>query len=215
MQYAQPPYNPYAYAAQPQPLTLASIDATGHRANARLWFLITALASGALYFLGFVGFFTAMFSHDHDLMVTMGVASYAVILLGALLIYVKIGFAFYWLHGAWKWIPFDQRAGKDGKRYTPENVFMLLIPYYNLYYMFPINLGLCDAMERLRASVGTPTVAKRDMALFAAIAEIVPLANFFVAPFLWSSYMASIDTMHEEIATALAARAPAYGQVPT
>ena len=70
--------------------------------------------------------------------------------------------------------------------------------------MFPINLGLCDAMERLRRRRTARRSPKRDMAMWAAIIELIPIGNFFVAPFLWASYMASIDVMHDEIAIAIA-----------
>jgi len=202
MQYAPSPYNPYAIPAMP--LTAASFDATGHRPQIRIFFLITAAASALLYLGGIVGFVLAIAldpSHPEPLYF---LAAEGVMLLGALLIYVKLGLALYWLHGAWKWVPMEHRAGRDGKRYTPGDVFMLLIPYYNLYWQFPINLGLCDAMERLRQTCRTIEAPKRDIAMYAAIAEIVPFANFFVAPFLWASYMKSIDAMHDEIANALA-----------
>ena len=72
--------------------------------------------------------------------------------------------------------------------------------------MFPINLGLCDAMERIRATYVREPRAEpppRDTAMWGAICEIIPFGNFFVAPFLWASYMRRIDLMHEEIITAL------------
>ncbi len=209
MQYAQPPYNPqnpYAYAYAPQPLTVASIDTTGHHPQMRIWFLLTAMASGFLYFAGFATLIGGIILDDHDLTPILVIGGYAALLLGALLLYVKIGLALYWLHGAWKWVPRDQRFGKDGKRYDAGEVFMLLIPYYHWYWMFPINLGLCDAMERLRQQTSSGHVAKRDIAMWAAITELIPLGNFFVAPFLWASYMKSIDDMHDEIMGALAAR---------
>jgi hypothetical protein len=204
MQYAPPPYQPYnPYVVPAMPLTAASLDATGHRPHARTMFLVAAVACALFYLGGLVlvfGGFVADASHPDPVLI---VAGYATMLLGVLLLYVKLGIALYWLHGAWKWVPMEQRAGRDGKRYTPGDVFMLLVPYYNYYWQFPINLGLCDAMERVRYIARTPTTAKRDTAMWAAICEIIPFANFFVAPFFWASYMRSVDVMHEEIATAL------------
>ncbi|HEY1955394.1 MAG TPA: hypothetical protein VGH28_07270 [Polyangiaceae bacterium] len=202
MQYAPSPYNPYVVPAMP--LTAASIDPTGHRPQVRIFLLISAVASALLYVGGIAGVVAAIVvdpSHPEPVFILAG---YATMLFGALLLYVKLGLALYWLHGAWKWLPMDQRVGRDGKRRTPGDVFMLLIPYFHWYWQFPINLGLCDAMERLRqVTYGTQT-PKRDVAMWAAICEIIPFANFFVAPFLWASYMKSIDLMHDEIATALA-----------
>ncbi len=204
MQYAQPPYAPYNPYAQPQPLSLTSIDSTGHRPQMRLFFLLAALASATLYLGGIVTLIVGIAIDDHDLTPALVIGGYLGLLLGAFVLYAKIGIALYWLHGAWKWVPMDQRFGKDGKRYQPGEVFMLLIPYYHFYWVFPINLGLCDAMERLRQQTGGMQTAKRDIAMYAAITEIIPFVSLFVAPFLWLSYMRSIDTMHEEIMASLA-----------
>ncbi len=204
MQFAPPPYAQSPYVAPGVPLSVASIDPTGHRPQLRIFFLLLA-ATSALFYLGgivtVVGAIVIDSSHPEPVFI---IAGYAAMLLGSLLIYVKLGLGLYWLHGAWKWVPMDQRVGRDGKRYTPGDVFMLLIPYYGLYWQFPINLGLCDAMERLRATTGATQTPKRDVAMWAAIRELIPFANFFVAPFLWASYMRSVDVMHDEIATALA-----------
>ena len=196
MQYAPSPYHP-----------LATIDPTGHHPQLRVLFLLTAATSAFLYMGGLLAVIVPLVvdpSHPEPVFILVG---YAAVLFGALLLYVKLGLALYWLHGAWKWVPIDQRAGRDGKRYTPDGVFMLLIPYYHWYWQFPINLGLCDAMERLRQASRTMTPPKRDVAMWAAICEIIPFANFFVAPFLWASYMKSIDVMHDELASAMAQRA--------
>lgn len=210
MQYAPPPYgygSPNPYYTAPAPLTAASIDATGHHPQARLMFLLAAAISAFLYLGGMVLLVAGIAidpSHPDPALILFG---YASMIFGALLIYVKLGVALYWLNGAWKWVPMDQRVGANGKRYAPGDVFMLLIPYYNLYWQFPINLGLCDAMERLRQATGSVQTPKRDMAMWGAICELIPFANFFVAPFFWASYMKSVDVLHDEIATALSRRA--------
>jgi hypothetical protein len=129
------------------------------------------------------------------------------LMIGAIFVYVKLGLALYWLHGAWKWVPMDQRVSPQGKRFTPGDVFMLLIPYFHLYWMFPINMALCDVMERVRAMwVREPSSdpSPRDTAMWAAICELIPFANFFIAPLLWASYMRRIDVMHEEIESVVA-----------
>ena len=202
MNYAPYPYQ-QPYATPAMPLTAASIDPTGHRPQARTFFLLVAVVSVLLYLTG-IGLLVAAFVVDpRHVDPALAIGGYATMLLGVLLIYAKLAVALYWLHGAWKWVPMDQRVGRDGKRYTPGDVFMLLIPYYHWYWQFPINLGLCDAMERLRQVTRTTAMPKRDVAMWAAICEIIPFANLFVAPFLWASYMRSIDLMHDDIANAL------------
>jgi hypothetical protein len=201
-QLSQNPYGPYV----PMQTGVAAFDTTGHRPGIRTRLLVTALGGGFFYMVGIGLMVTAFVLHDRSLMLPLILGGEGVMLLGAILFYVRVGLALYWLHGAWKWIPIDQRFMKDGKRVTPGDVFMLLIPYYHFYWMFPINLGLCDAMERIRATYVREPRAEpppRDTAMWAAICEIIPFGNFFVAPFLWGSYMRRIDLMHEEIITAL------------
>ncbi len=210
MNYAQPPYGPYA-GYQTMGVDPAAFDPTGHHPKVRIWFVLTALLSGLFYLGGFIMLVVGVLIKDRDLTPIIAGLGYVVLLLGALLLYVKAGLALYWLHGAWKWVPLNQRIGKDGKRISPGDVFMLLIPYYNWYWMFPINLSLCDIMERLRAGwVNAPPseAPPRDTTMWAAICELIPFANFFVAPFLWGSYMRRVDLLHEEIMAARAVRQP-------
>jgi hypothetical protein len=184
---------------------VSAIDPTGHKPQIRLWLLLSALAGGFFYTVGFGLFIAAVVVADKDVSPWLFVAGWCVLMLGAVLVYVKFGLALWWLHAAWKWVPMDQRYMRDGKRIQPGEVFMLLIPYCHFYWMFPVNLGLCDAMERMRAQwVREPRMEPppRDTAMWAAICEIIPFANFYVAPFLWSSYMRRIDQMHEEIGRA-------------
>ena len=199
--YGQLPPNPYV-----MPAVVSAIDPTGHKPGLRIWVLLSALASGLLYTSG-IGVMIAAFAvNDHDLSPILFVGGWVGLLVGALLIYVKLGVALYWLHRAWKWLPMDQRFTRDGKRISPGDVFMLLIPYYHFYWMFPVNMGLCDAMERLRAyyvRAQRTEPPPRDTAMWAAICELIPFANFFVAPFLWTSYMRRVDLMHEEIENAM------------
>ena len=205
MNYAQPPFDPSAPFRNAAVTT--PIDPSGHHPKVRVWFLVVAIVSGALYLIGAAGFGAAMAIDDRDVTPILAVSGFALLMLGALLIYVKLGLGLYWLHQAWKWVPMEQRFDKKGKRLAPDGVFMLLIPYYNLYWMFVINLSLCDAMERMRLTARTTQSVSRDTAMWACILELVPFANFFVAPFFWASYMRQVDAMHEEITAVTATRA--------
>jgi len=200
MNYAPAPYYD-PQAAYRYPAQSSSFDPSGHHPKVRIWFLVSALVSGGLYFLGLAGIGVAIAIDDHDLSPILGISGWGLLVLGGLLIYLKLGLGLYWVHQAWKWVPVDQRYDKSGKRWGPDSAFMLLIPYYNLYLMFVLNMGLCDAMERMRFAARTPTAGPRDTAMWACIAELIPLGNFFVAPFLWASYMRRVDVMHEEIAS--------------
>lgn len=205
MNYEKPPFDPSTPFRNAAVAT--AVDPSGHHPKVRGWFLIVALVSGALYLIGMSGFAAAVAIQDRDVSPILGISGFAMLMIGALLVYGKLALGMYWLHQAWKWLPIEQRYDKNGKRIGPDGVFMLLIPYYNLYWMFVINLALCDAMERVRFSARTPESAPRDTAMWACILELVPFANFFVSPFFWASYMRRIDLMHEQISAVMATRA--------
>lgn len=198
MNYAQAPYDQAAPFRNPA--VAIQFDPTGHHPKLRPWYLVGAIASASLYMIGLGAMIAAFAIHDEDVSPIVGIAGWAVLMLGALLLNAKLILAMFWLHGAWKWVPPDQRFDKTGKRFGPDGVFMLLIPYYNLYWMFVINFALCDAMQRMQATARTTETVTRDMVMWACVCEIIPFANFFVSPFLWAKYMRRIDTMHEEIA---------------
>ena len=193
--YAQPGMG-FPYGVDP-----SRADASGHRPGARLWVILSGVAL-AIGYLGGIGMMIAgAVIDDPDVTPIFIVVGYLMVLLGALFFYVKVGIAMYWLLGAWKWLPMDSRFDKYGKPFGPDKVWLLLIPYFHFYWMFPINLALCDAMDRLRMTryPQVQTTAPRDLAMWCCICELIPFANFFVAPFLWASYMRKIDAMHEEM----------------
>jgi hypothetical protein len=209
MNYAQHPYDPYAvYRAQG--IDPSAFDGSGHHPQLRIWIVVVGLLSGTLYTLGITAFVAGLIINDHASSPGIMLGGWCALMIGAMFVYVKLGIALYWLHGAWKWVPMDQRFSKEGKRFSPGDVFMLLIPYYHFYWMFPINMSLCDVMERLRMTWVREHRADpppRDTAMWAAICEFIPFANFFIAPLLWASYMRRIDVMHDEIMNAAAAAA--------
>ena len=206
--YGPPPmaggYGPQGYApaypAAPNPLA-SKADASGHKPGMRTWFLVCSMGGVGCFALGFLLFLIGAISGDPDVFAGLAIAGYFVLLLSSPFLIATMVVAMVWLHGAWKWLPPDQRFDKMGKPIGPDQVFYLLIPYFHYYWMFPINLQLCHAMDRLRATrfPQAMTVTKPDTAMWAAICEFIPFANFFVAPFLWASYMKTIDTMHEEM----------------
>ncbi len=198
MNYPQTPYDsgtPFRH-----PAVAITFDPSGHHPKVRPWFLAGAVVAASLYAIGLVVMIGGIAIHDEDLSPFFFLGGWAVLMFGALLLNAKLILGMYWLHQAWKWVPPEQRFDKTGKRFGPDNVFMLLIPYYNFYYMFVINFALCDAMQRMQASARTNETVTRDMVMWACVLEIIPFANFFVSPFLWAKYMRRVDTMHEEIA---------------
>lgn len=192
------PYPP-GYAA-PNPLG-SKADPSGHKPALRTWFLICAIAPGACLALAILLILVGALAGDPDVLAVCAILAYLLELLAVPFLIGKLVIGLVWLHGAWRWMPPDQRYDRVGKPIGPDQVFYLLIPYFHFYWMFPINLQLCYAMDRLRAQrfPQAMTMSNPDIVLWAAICELIPVANFVVAPFLWASYMKRIDTMHEEL----------------
>jgi len=192
------------------PLLASGVDPTGHRPSARIWMLVSGVAITALYPLGFAMFVAAIAlerasvgHRPNDEVVVLAIGAYAVMLFASLFVYVRLGFAMFWLHQAWKWMPAHQRFDRFGRPRTSKETFYLLIPYFNFYWMFVYNFALCDALDRMRVQYRTTQPAPRDLAMWACIAELVPFANFG-APFLWASVMKRIDVMHAEMMSQMA-----------
>jgi hypothetical protein len=175
-------------------------DASGHKPGLRLWFLLCSIAAFGMVFVGVGAFMVGLVSGDPDVITAFAVVGYLTALLAAPLHVAALVIAMIWLHGAWRWLPPDQRFTRAGRPMGPDQVFYLLIPYFHYYWVFPINLELCHAMNRMRDQrfPTATTRANADTAMWAAICSLVPIA-IFVAPFLWAAYMKQIDAMHDEM----------------
>lgn len=93
-----------------------------------------------------------------------------------------------WLHRSWSVIPTELRGGRN-----PTEVFLLLVPGYNLYWMFAYNHALARATARAVGRPMPPSVA--NAATFAGILQLVPLLNVLVAPFAWVRFMRQVDSL--------------------
>jgi hypothetical protein len=205
------PPNPYAAPAPPGAYApsyegyRAAVPAgfTGDRAGAKSWVkwaYFGCLAVSVLGILvGVVLLVLADGSHGDEADAAAIVAT--ILILGSLvLMNVKLVLALVWLYGMWSWMPFEQRFTGSGKQVTPINAaLMLIIPYYNLYWMFVVNVGLCDALERMRLQHRTANATPRGLAIGAAVCQLIPFANLFIAPFVWFFYMRGVDRVREEL----------------
>jgi hypothetical protein len=207
------PSNPYAAPAPPgayapnyQGGYRVGVPAgfSGDRTGGKSWVKWAYLACLVASLLGIVIGITALALSDQasdrdgrELIAMLG----GMLLVGSVLFMnVKLVLSLVWLHGAWSWIPFEQRYTGRGKPVTPLNAaLMLIIPYYNLYWMFVVNVGLCDALERMRLQYRTVNAAPRGTAIGACVCQLIPFANLFVAPFVWFFYMRGVDALREEL----------------
>lgn len=124
------------------------------------------------------------------------------IALCVLLLYGNIFVGIGWVYRAWSWLPEQERYTKHWKGWiTPGNAALfLLIPYFHYYWMFVVNCGLCDALDRLRVARPTSRPAPKTLAIAACICQlVVPVPVGLV---LWYLFMARVERMASEMAAA-------------
>ncbi|HQY62881.1 MAG: DUF4328 domain-containing protein [Myxococcales bacterium] len=124
---------------------------------------------------------------------------------GTLALFGRLVIALMWTYSAWAAIPADYRVTGSGKRVSPgEAVGFLFVPLYNLYWMFVVSGGLCDALDYLLRTSGSHRTAPKSLSLVSCIFQFVPYMNILVAPFLWFFYMLSFDSAAMALQTASA-----------
>jgi hypothetical protein len=194
---AHVPYDPYRAhlgRSSPKPLGPATRWIFGFVAFA----MIVGIFGGIALIVAACVHTNAQGAPNDDMMVA-GI----LLLLGAiLLIYVQIGVAAFWVHKAWSWLPMEQRYTTNWKGWiTPgQAALFLLIPYFHWYWMFVVNLGLCDALERMRVQHPAGP-APRGLAMTAMIVQLVQMfVPLPVSPILWLVYMTRVERIMREMA---------------
>jgi hypothetical protein len=121
-------------------------------------------------------------------------------LAGVLLLIAGLIGAAVWLYKAWESVPESMRYTSRGRWITPgKAVGHLFVPFYNLYWMFVVAQGLCEALDRTLLAQGAPPRAPRGLATAACTAQIIPYCNLLVAPILWAVYMFQVDGARREM----------------
>lgn len=136
-------------------------------------------------------------------LLTIGFVAFMAIIF---LLYGQVAAGLVWLYKAWSWLPWDQRYTRHWRSWlTPSQVaLMLLIPYFHYYWMFVANIGLCDALDRLRVSYPTSKPAPKNLAIAACVCQLV--IPFPVGSILWFVFMTRIERMTHEMSATIAPR---------
>lgn len=189
------------YRADPRTTSLSPIS------PAWRWVFIAVSAVSIAGFFGAVGLWTtAIVSSPERPDTRLFDAGGIVLLVTILFVYVQAFVGMAWLYQAWKWLPWDQRYSRHWKGWISpgQAAAMLLIPYFQYYWMFVVNLGLCDALDRLRVRFPTRDAAPKGLALAACIMQmIVPLP---VGTICWILLMSKVEAMSREMSAAAATR---------
>ena len=109
-----------------------------------------------------------------------------------------------WIYKFWSWIPPEQRHTSMWKKYISPGMAIgfMFIPYFNIYWMFVVYLGLADIMERMRVQY---PCSKGPAKTLAILALVIPMVFFPAGPFLQYMFAKHI----EEMAAEMQARMPA------
>jgi hypothetical protein len=139
----------------------------------------------------------------NETLMTVGAIALVVMLV---MLYGQIAAGLVWVYKAWSWVPWDQRYTRHWRSWlTPSQVaLMLLIPYFHYYWMFVANVGLCDALDRMRVSYPTSRPAPKGLAIAACVCQLV--IPFPVGSILWLVFMSRIERMTAEMSASMAPR---------
>jgi hypothetical protein len=126
----------------------------------------------------------------------------------AMLPYVGLIFALFmvpavfaiWLYQSWSSVPPDMRYTDGGKAVTPGTAAgYCFIPFFNLYWIFVANVGLCDAINRSLLAKGGAARAPKGLAIAACVTYIIPYCNVLISPILATVFMFMLDGARKEM----------------
>lgn len=183
--------------------------ATSFAPLARTWrgvFTVVAALS-TLGFVAAVGLWTAAVTMSRERAGgALFDAGFVAILVVILLTYLQAFIGMAWLHRAYRWLPWDQRYSRHWRGWISpgQAAALLLVPYFQYYWMFVVNTGLCDAFDRLRVRYPTREAAPKSLAIVACVMQIaIPIP---VGAVCWVIFMSKIEAMSREMSAAAAAR---------
>jgi hypothetical protein len=103
-----------------------------------------------------------------------------------------------WVYQFWSWIPPEQRHTSMWKKYISPGaaIGFMFIPYFNIYWMFVVYLGIADIMERLRVQYPTSKGPAKTLAI---VALVVPMVFFPAGPFLQYFFAKHVEEMAAEM----------------
>lgn len=80
-----------------------------------------------------------------------------------------------WLYKFWSWIPPEQRYTPIWKKYISPGMAIgfSFIPYFNIYWMFVLYLGIADILERMRVMYPVSKGPAKNLALLRLIGGLV------------------------------------------
>lgn len=203
-----PMQNPYGmpnpYAAPTGPAGPA-YRAKGHGPVVKWLYLVCYLMMFAMPVLGILLATAGSATGDDDAAGVFGGIGILFIGVAYLFLFVMYAMAMTWVYKSWDMIPDPYRFTRSGRKISPAAAFgYLFIPFYNLYWIFAMTQGYCDALDYLLSHYGSTRRAPRGLAIAAGIVQVIPYMNFLFAPILWFIFMVVTDSAKKEVAGFLA-----------
>ncbi|MBX3206219.1 MAG: DUF4328 domain-containing protein [Labilithrix sp.] len=191
-----PSYAPPAHFGYQQPSHGYSLGAITNGAPMLRWIVFGSFVGSIVLFL--IGAVISAVAEGDDIGTTIG-GVFSMFAFPLLLTYIVT--ALVWLYKSWEMLPDSMRMTGDGTRVSPgAAVGYLFIPFYNLYWYFIVSAGLCAALNRALAGFGSSKRASGGLGIAAAILQVIPYANMFLAPFLWIAFMFNVEGAKREYA---------------
>jgi hypothetical protein len=103
-----------------------------------------------------------------------------------------------WVYKFWSWIPPQERYTKLWQKYISPGTAagFMFIPYFNIYWMFVVYLGIGDVFDRLRVAYPAQQESPKKLALAMLI---VSLVFFPAAPFMHWLFAKRCEALATEI----------------
>lgn len=103
-----------------------------------------------------------------------------------------------WLYKIWSWIPPEQRHTPMWKKYISPAMLVgfMFIPYFNIYWMFVVYLGIADVLERMRVQYPS---SKGPVKTLAILTIVIPMVFFPAGPFLQYMFAKHVEEMANEM----------------
>jgi hypothetical protein len=163
----------------------------------RKWELACGIVQIVMLFVGVAFYVAGMVVRGEDGLVLVIAGACALIVFYLVLIAYGVISAV-WLYKIWKWFPPEQRTSKLWSGYISPGtaVGFLFIPYFNIYWMFVVYLGIADILERMQVTYPTTKPAPKTLAL---LTLLLPFAFFPIGPFMRFFFARHVESMAREM----------------
>jgi len=131
------------------------------------WAYAACLGLGVFMVFGGIGLVAVDDEDDGALSALGGVLG----MFGVSMWFVRLIFGLIWLYSSWSSIPPELRFTKTRMMSPGEAVGFCFIPFYNFYWIFVANVGLCDALDYGLQCVGSFRRAPRARSTTAPVSR--------------------------------------------